>query len=166
MFTFSSNQEDEIQDRFHEDREKNLKSFFRDSTENFNDPVPVSEDKDDFSRAIRNKIVSGDHEESDEEDYEENEESFRFPSRFTSRENPSSHTKGYEFHEPHWDDFFTGLSDNIDKNINDMARHSDDHTRYSEEGEVEEDEEETPERNDHAHEYNEVSMILASAMCL
>ena len=39
-----------------------------------------------------------------------------------------------------------------------MARHSDDHTTHSEEGEAEEDEDEMPARNDQSHDYNEVKL--------
>ena len=163
--------EDEIENNFHDDRRRNLQSFFKDNSDH---PAMVGRfhdsDSEESDRIIPQNSMFGtrenfhdDHEEDKEQDstgFESSYDSensmkdpFEFPSHygFAKTENSNNEVKHSPaeisgFSDSHWDNFFTGHADTIEKDIHSLSKQSDDHTAppddYNDEQAEENDEEE------------------------
>ena len=73
-------------------------------------------------------LVQTEEDDYDEDEYDDSNSNFEFPAKNQqARYHQNQGAAQYnEFHDSNWDDFFTGLSDNIDKDIHNMAKQNGD----------------------------------------
>lgn len=138
------NSDDEVQEKFHDDRRRNLQTFFKDSNmmddSNLQHPImgrySIDDNTEETDRIIpppNNFVRETDEEEDDNDEFESNfaseaklKDPFEFPSHFFAKE--SGNEVSNPFGDPDWDSFFNGHADNIEKDIHSLSRGADDHT--------------------------------------
>jgi hypothetical protein len=160
--------QDAVQEQFHDDRRKNLESFFQKNTDNnedspnfqghFGPGVAHAEDDDGEvgNRQIRPLFTREDNEDNEDNEDEDSDDIFesysapvrerdhyKFPAQSSGRESDFSFGS-----DSNWDNFFTGHADNVEKDIYNMAKQSDDHTAppddYKQQDQQEEEQNEQP----------------------
>ncbi len=156
--------EEDVQDKFHEDRRRNLQSFFKDNSMNEQHNPILGRFQFDETEAS-DRIVpppSGsfrdlnDEDEDSADDFEAKfgdgetriKDPFEFPSHFFAKEHSDAPSG---FGDSSWENFFSGHADNVEKDIHSLSRQSDDHTAPPSDYQQEEQEPENEEHNQHQH---------------
>ena len=160
----TSHLDEEVQEKFHEDRRRNLQNFFEEkNTET--DPmlgrfrIDESEESD---RIIPKNFIR----ENEEDYHNENEnefnrghsDPFEFPAQFFARDQNTEGGPNSGFgQDSDWENFFSGHADNVEKDINSLSKQADDHTAPPDD--YQQEEEQPQEQQEQSHSYPEYGVI-------